>query len=153
MNLRSEEFAHGEPMPNKYSREGDELSPPFVWDGVPEEADALALLCEDPDAPGEQPFTHWVVFNIPTEKTGLPEGGPIPGTEGRNDFGEQGYGGPMPPEGDGPHRYFFRLYAIDRVLDLQPDAGREQLVQAMQGHAIDQAEWMGTYERGRGSGE
>lgn len=148
MDLRSEAFASGHPIPRRFSREGADLSPPFEWEDVPEAAESLVILCEDPDAPGEQPFVHWLVYNILADGSALPEGGPIPGSEGTNDFDERGYGGPMPPPDHGPHRYEFRLYAVDRRLDLGPGASREELLRAMEGHALGQSEWVGLYERG-----
>jgi len=148
MDLTCDAFASGRPMPRRFSREGDDLSPPFEWQDVPEAAESLAVLCEDPDAPGERPFVHWLVYNIPADRSALPEGGPVPGSEATNDFGERGYGGPMPPPDHGAHRYHFRLYAVDRRLDLEPGASREELLRAMEGHVLAQSEWVGLYERG-----
>ena len=147
MKLSTDAFASGDRMPAQHSRERGDRSPPFVWRDVPEQADSLVLLCEDPDAPGDEPFVHWLVYDIPTDESSVPEGGPVPGIEGINGFGEQGYGGPRPPKEDGPHHYHFRLYAVDRVLGLPPGACRKDVVRAMEGHALAQAEWIGLYER------
>lgn len=146
MELRSDAFDDGGPIPTLYAREGREESPPLTWSGVPGEAEALALLCEDPDAPSEEPFAHWVVFNIPPETEGMRKGGPVPGIEGVNDFHECGYGGPMPPPGDGPHAYRFRLFALDETLSLRSGAHRRDLLQAVEGHTLSEATLTGTYE-------
>ena len=120
------------------------------WGGVPPEARSLALICEDPDAP-RGTWVHWVLYNLPTGMTSLPEGIPARdtlaggGTHGTNDFGRIGYGGPAPPSGT--HRYFFRLYAVGRALSLPAGASRQELLRAMEGHVLARGELMGTYSR------
>jgi hypothetical protein len=148
-------FDPGHPVPTEYTCEGEDVSPPLAWNRVPSGTRSVALIVDDPDAPG-QTFTHWVLFNLPPTHTQLVrdvnvradfgEADPSP-VEGANDFGDTGYGGPCPPPGDGPHRYVFRLYALDTVLDLGPGASKAQVTDAMDGHVLDETEWIGTYER------
>lgn len=147
MELKSSAFyAHGE-IPRKYSREGEDASPPLTWSGAPQNARAFALICEDPDAPRPEPWVHWVVANIPAETHEIREGGVDGGVEGRNDFGENGYGGPLPPPGHGRHHYHFKLYALDAPLEIKPGIQKAELQKAMEGHVVDVAELVGTYER------
>jgi Raf kinase inhibitor-like YbhB/YbcL family protein len=148
MKLSSPVFLPGQPIPNKYTCEGENVSPPLIWHGVPTGAKSLALIMDDPDAPVGL-FTHWILFNIPTDTEGLLEhftethvGGQY--VQGRNSFGNTGYGGPCPPAGD-PHRYFFRLYALDDSLPLGMGINREQLLDAIRPHLLDESEYMGTY--------
>lgn len=148
-------FSPGEPIPTEYTCEGDDLSPSLEWVHAPDGTESVALLVDDPDAPG-QTFTHWVLFNLPPDASTLPRGvdvadhfsgaDPTP-QEGINDFSDIGYGGPCPPPGDGPHRYFFRLYALDTVLDLDRGATKQQVTDAMDGHILDETDLVGTYER------
>ena len=148
--IGSDVFAAGEAIPSKFSCDGQDVSPPLTWRGLPEGTQSLALIMEDPDAPAGI-WVHWVIYDIPVSLTGLPEGVPgeaeLPnGTRnGANSWGRGGYGGPCPPSGT--HRYFFKLYALDRALDLAPGATKEGLLAAMQGHILGQAEVMGTYAR------
>ncbi len=152
MELYSSAFENGQQIPFEFTCEGDDLSPELVWSDVPEEAKTLALIVEDPDAPMGT-WVHWVAYNIPARLEGLPEG--ISRDEifdngmmqGVNDFKNYGYGGPCPPKGHGTHRYFFRLYALDSKLKIEPGARRMELLEAMEGHIIDEAEFMGTYHR------
>lgn len=150
-------FDPGEPMPTEYTCDGSNISPPLAWDGAPEQTTTFALLVDDPDAPGRT-FTHWVCYNIPGEVTRLPrdvdfethfDDAEPPPEEGVNDFGDMAYGGPCPPPGDAPHRYFIRLYALDTALDLGPGATREQLTDAMEGHILDETDLVGVYGRSR----
>jgi Raf kinase inhibitor-like YbhB/YbcL family protein len=143
--LESSAFEHAQPIPSRYACDGDDVSPPLRWANVPEEARSLALLVDDPDAP-RGVFTHWVAWGLDPGRGGLGEGEAAPG-EGRNDFGTVGYRGPCPPPGHGPHRYFFRLYALDRDLELDPGAGKPELEQIIEGHVLAAAELVGTYER------
>jgi len=149
LKLTTTAFPSEGPIPVKYSKKGGNVSPPLAWSGVPEGTRSLALIVDDPDAPVGL-FVHWVVYRIPPTSTGLkehlPEAGTLPdgSRQGRNGFGEIGYGGPQPPSGK--HRYFFHLYALDTVPDLGPGAGRQQLDRQMQGHIIDQSDIMGTFE-------
>jgi Raf kinase inhibitor-like YbhB/YbcL family protein len=143
--LESSAFEHAQPIPNRYTCDGDDVSPALGWANVPEEARSLALLVDDPDAP-RGVFTHWVAWGLDPGTGGLGEGEAAPG-EGRNDFGTAGYRGPCPPPGHGPHRYVFRLYALDRNLELDPGARKPELEQAIEAHVLTTAELIGTYER------
>jgi Raf kinase inhibitor-like YbhB/YbcL family protein len=143
--LESSAIEPGQPIPSRYTCDGDDVSPPLRWANVPDEAQSLALLVDDPDAP-DGVFTHWVAWGLDRGAGALGEGEAAPG-EGRNDFGRVGYRGPCPPPGHGPHRYVFRLYALDRELDLDPRAGKLELEQALEGHVLTAAELVGPYER------
>jgi Raf kinase inhibitor-like YbhB/YbcL family protein len=147
MQLSSPAFAAGEVIPQKYTCDGNNISPPLEWNGVPENARSLVLIVDDPDAP-RGTWSHWVVANIDPSTTSLPEGGPLPqqAREGRNDFRKHGYGGPCPPPGSA-HRYFFHLYALDNALDVADDAGRADVLDAMQDHILAQGELMVTFQR------
>lgn len=150
--LTSPAFEHDGDLPFKYTSDGDDISPPFAWDGIPEGTRELVLICDDPDAL-EGVFTHWVVYGIDPDLKGLPEDlpketiveEPVSVVQGLNEFDESGYTGPIPPddEGLGPHRYFFRLFALDIELDLPPGVTRGDLRQAAKGHVIGQAEIVG----------
>jgi Raf kinase inhibitor-like YbhB/YbcL family protein len=121
------------------------------WQDAPAGAKSFALICDDPDAPVGD-WVHWVIFNIPGDKTGLPEGveksGKLPdgALQGKNDFGLKGYGGPAPPAGK-PHRYFFKIYALDTMLMLNEGAEKKDVERAMAGHIVGQGQLMGTYQR------
>ena len=131
IELRSPSFNDHAPIPPRHSRDGGNVSPALEWSDVPEGTVELALLCEDPDAPGGT-FLHWLVTGIRPGTREIPEGEEPPGTTSwPNDFGERGYGGPRPPVGDDPHRYIFRLFALDSRLDLSPDAGLEEIRAAL----------------------
>ncbi len=143
--LESSAFEHAQAIPSRYTCDGEDLSPPLRWANVPEEARSLALLVDDPDAPGGV-FTHWLAWGLDPGAGGLGEGEAAP-SEGRNDFGTLGYRGPCPPPGHGRHRYVFRLYALDRDLDLDPGAEKAELEQAIEGQVLTIAELVGTYER------
>ena len=148
--LTSSAFAHEQAIPQKYSCDGENVSPPLAWSEPPAGAQSFALICEDPDAPAGI-WVHWILYNIPAEARSLPEG--VPATveladgslHGKNGWSRMEYGGPCPP--GGTHRYFFKLYALDALLDLPAGASKEQLTQAMERHALGQAELMGTYTR------
>jgi hypothetical protein len=148
--LKSAAFSEGGWIPEKYTCDGDNVSPPLEWSGIPAGTATLALICDDPDAPMGT-WVHWVVFNIPPETDGLPENVPPErelrqgGLQGINDFRKIGYGGPCPP--GGTHRYFFKLYALDCRLDLPAGITKSQLMAAMEGHILDQAVLMGRYSR------
>jgi Raf kinase inhibitor-like YbhB/YbcL family protein len=148
-------FTPSGPIPHEYTCEGEDVSPALEWTDVPDGTESLVLIVDDPDAPG-QTFTHWVLFNLPGDATHLPQdvdvsaefSGQQPSPqEGTNDFGDVGYGGPCPPPGDGPHRYFFRLYALNTVLDLDRGASKAQVNAAMNGHVLNKTDLVGTYER------
>lgn len=151
MTLFSPAFANGGLIPERYTCEGENISPPLGWTGVPPEAKSLVLICDDPDAPGGI-FNHWLLYNIPTSTTNLPEGVPsLPSLpdgslQGFNSFGKIGYGGPCPPPGS-THRYFFRLYALDKTLDISPKARKAEVLRAMEGHILAVAELMGLFSR------
>lgn len=145
LSITSEAFADGERIPERHTCEGDDLSPPLSWSGLPEDTASLALICDDPDAPSGT-FVHWVAWGIDPGAGGLGEGEVAP-REGTTGFGASGYGGPCPPPGDGPHRYFFRLYALAAEPDLEPGASRGQVESAIEGDVLATAELMGTYER------
>lgn len=160
MKIVSKAFSKSGPIPTRYTGEGEDISPPLDWSDVPERCRSFALLCDDPDAPGrslEYPFCHWIIFNIPSDVRGLPEGIPpvgqvqipVSAIQGKNSFGEIGYSGPLPPRGTGVHRYLFRLYALDTELEFGPGVERAPVLAAMTGHILDTAELVGTYEYGR----
>lgn len=148
--LTSAAFAPGEAVPVRYTCDGDDISPPLEWQDPPENTKSFALIADDPDAPAGT-WVHWVLFNLPAETRSLPEAVPADteladgGQHGKNSWKRLGYGGPCPP--GGTHRYFFKLYALDTVLDLDAGASKEQLLQAMEGHILVQTEVMGTYTR------
>ena len=162
MQISSTAFAEGAAIPKQFTADGKDVSPPFSWSGEPPNTKSFALICDDPDAPRAQPWVHWVLFNVPnlvivrsgsaTTSQGLD--GAVPttptlpsgGRQGKNDFGRIGYGGPAPPAGK-PHRYFFKLYALDSMLELKEGATKAQLEQAMKGHILAQGQLMGTYQR------
>jgi hypothetical protein len=147
IDVTSSAFGAGKQIPKEYTGEGKDMSPPLAWSGVPPETKELALICDDPDAPMAEPFVHWVLYKIPAGTESLPEGSSAGAVEGANGFGNVGYGGPMPPPGHGTHHYHFRVYALDRPVDLKPGAGKSELLNAMQGNIIAQGELVGTYER------
>lgn len=144
MKLNSPAFNHNEPLPSKYTCDGDNIPPPLEWSEVPENTKSFVLICDDPDAVGGKTFDHWVVFNISHGARKIEENSEI-GTEGLTGFGDLGYGGPCPPSGQ--HRYFFKLYALDCLLNLREGVDKEQVEQAMAGHVLEQAELIGIYER------
>lgn len=145
MELSSEAFVTGQPIPRRHSCEGVDLSPPLQWGGVPPGAVSLALIVDDPDAPVGT-FTHWLAWGISPDAGGLAEGQPAP-SEGRNDFGQAGYRGPCPPRGHGVHRYFFRLHALESEPALPSGASRNELERAIAGRVVAVAELVGTYQR------
>ena len=138
----SSAFEANRTIPRKYTCDGENLNPPLELEGIPEEAESLVLIIDDPDAPMKT-FTHWIVWNI--EPVAKIEEDSIPGVEGINDFRKIGYGGPCPSSGT--HRYFFRVYALDRQLELKAGAGRKELESEMIGHIIAEGELMGKYSR------
>jgi Raf kinase inhibitor-like YbhB/YbcL family protein len=143
--LRSEAFTHGDGIPRRHTCEGEDVSPALTWSDPSPDTSTLALVVEDPDAPIGT-FTHWLAWNIDASAGGLAEG-ESPPAEGTNDFRARGWNGPCPPRGHGPHRYFFRLHAVDARLELARGAGREELERALEGHVLATAELMGRYER------
>ena len=143
--LESSAFANAQAIPARYSCEGEDVSPPLQWSHAPEGARSLALIVDDPDAPGGV-FTHWVAWGLDPAGEELGEGESAP-REGENDFGTPGYRGPCPPLGHGRHRYVFRLYALDTGVELAAGASKGELEQALEGHVLTTAELVGTYER------
>jgi len=147
MKITTTVFQEGGNIPSKFTCDGADANPPLRFEGVPAEAKSLALIVDDPDAPGGL-FTHWLVWNIDPKTTAVEENGaPSNSVQGKNDFGKSGYGGPCPPSGT--HRYFFKIFALDRQLDLAAGSKRAQLDAQMRGHIIAQGELMGRYSRGR----
>ena len=148
--LTSPAFAAGEPIPPRYTCDGDDVSPPLAWSDPPPGTQSLALICDDPDAPVGT-WVHWVLYDLPADARELPEAVPadaeLPGggRQGNNSWPRLGYGGPCPPSGS--HRYFFKLYALDTVLDLDAGASKKQVLGAMEGHVLAEAELMGVYSR------
>lgn len=153
LTLSSSAFFHQGRIPKKYTCDGEDVSPPLAWTGVPAGTKSLALIVDDPDAPDPQApkmtWVHWVLYNIPPSANGLPEAVGTrlpPGTlEGLNDWKRTGYGGPCPPIGR--HRYFHKLYALDKVLPDLKRPTKAQLEKAMEGHVLAVAELIGTYQR------
>jgi Raf kinase inhibitor-like YbhB/YbcL family protein len=145
MKITSPSFQEGGIIPEKFSRNGQNANPELRIEGAPAEAKSLALVVDDPDAPGGL-FTHWLVWNIDPKTTEIAEGSmPKSAVQGKNDFSDIGYGGPQPPSGT--HRYFFKIFALDRTLDLKPGAKRRDVDSAMKGHVIAQGELMGKYSK------
>jgi len=151
LELRSTAFQDGEMIPSQYTCDGDDVSPPVTWLGVPDEAESLALIFEDIDSV-KGVWSHWVVFDVPPGVNMLPEEvSPSKslsqgGAQGRNDFGNFGYGGPCPSDGK-THRYVVRLYALDTELGLEAGATREEVLDRIEGHVLQQSELMGRYRR------
>ncbi|RZN38415.1 MAG: YbhB/YbcL family Raf kinase inhibitor-like protein [Methanophagales archaeon ANME-1-THS] len=143
MKLTSPEFKHNELIPKKCTPDGEDTNPALVIEEIPAGTKSLALIVDDPDAP-RGTWVHWVVYDIPV--VNRIEEDSIPGTQGMNDFGRKDYGGPCPPSGT--HRYFFKIYALDKVLGLSGRVDKAALENAMKGHILDQAELIGRYKRG-----
>lgn len=147
MKLVSTEFKDQSRIPQRFTCEGEDISPPLEWSEVPEGSAALALTCEDPDAP-RGTFVHWVLWGLDPSMGGLPVGEGAAGAgQGRNDFGRQGYGGPCPPPGHGTHHYQFTLYALRSPITLADGATIAELRQAMEGSVLAEAVLVGIYER------
>lgn len=145
MNISSAAFKDGASIPSKYTCDGADTSPPLAFNGIPAGAKTLALIMDDPDAPGGT-FDHWILWNIPLSTTSVAEGQSPQGVAGRNGFGKSAYGGPCPPGGE--HRYYFKLYALDTTLNLPPSSSKSDLENAMKGHTVAKAQMMGRYKRG-----
>lgn len=158
MNLQiiSTAFAEGQPIPRKYTCQGGDVSPQLKWTGAPTNTRSFALIADDPDAPDpkapKMTWVHWVLYDLPATTTELTEDIakaptlPNGAKQGITDFKRTGYGGPCPPPG-GAHRYFFKLYALDTVLNLKSGATKPDLLKAMEGHILAQGQLMGTYQR------
>ncbi|MFK0024074.1 YbhB/YbcL family Raf kinase inhibitor-like protein [Streptomyces sp. NPDC090798] len=151
MRMESPSFRDGDWIPVEYSVDGGESQVPLEFDAVPVGAASLALVVHDPDVPRDRRpdgnFDHWVVWNIPAGQRGISEGDGQVGVVGVTTRGTNTWIGPAPPPGDGPHRYFFTLYALDTVLDLPPSAGRPEVEEAMEGHVVERAVLMGRFQR------
>lgn len=151
MKITSPAFSHGGHIPSEFTCEGQNISPEFSWSEAPKESKSFVLVLHDPDAPRKGGFIHWVVFNIPHDVERIPQnvahGSPKQafGLQGKNDSGKIGYVGPCPPSGE--HRYFARLYALRSKLDLQPGATYQDVLAALEGKVIEEAELMGTYQK------
>ena len=151
MELKSPAFQNGGEIPRKHTCDGGDISPALAWTDVPSRAKTFALIADDPDAPGGT-WVHWVIYDLPATGKEMPEAiaaeDTLPGgaKQGVNDFRKAGYGGPCPPPGR-PHRYFFRLYALDMATNLKPRATKQQLLDAIKGHIVAEAELVGKYGR------
>ena len=149
--LSSPAFDPGKPIPKQYTCDGRDVSPPIRWSDVPAKATSLALICDDPDAPAGT-WVHWVIYDIPAATIELREAVPpdenLSGgaRQGVNDFRKVGYGGPCPPPGK-PHRYFFKLYALDGPTGLEPRATKDDVLKAVKGHVVGETQLVGTYQR------
>ena len=145
MRVTSSSFQEGSAIPEKFSKNGQNVSPELRIQGTPAEAKSLVMIADDPDAPVGL-FTHWLVWNIDPKTSLIAEGSaPSGAVQGKNDFGDVGYGGPQPPSGT--HRYYFKVFALDRTLDLKLGAKRHDLDVAMKGHVIAQGQVMGRYSK------
>lgn len=140
--ITSPAFEHEEMIPVQYTCDGKNVNPPLMIKGIPENTRSLALIVEDPDAPSGV-WNHWVVWNIPVQHEIAEDS--IPGKEGLNTFGKHHYGGPCPPSGT--HRYFFKVYALDSMLELEKEADKKALMDAMEDHILAEGEIIGMYER------
>jgi len=147
LRITSSAFASLGKIPKKNSGYGENLSPPLEWTGDPRNTREFALVCFDPDAPLPHGFTHWVVYGIPRSVTKLSEGQKADAfTPGLNDTKRTGYMGPLPPEGHGPHHYYFWVYALDAELELEPGMNLKEFWDAIEGHVLEQARLVGVYE-------
>jgi Raf kinase inhibitor-like YbhB/YbcL family protein len=150
IEVRSSAFGKGDRIPADFTCDGADMSPPIEWFGVPPQTQSLAIIADDPDAPSGD-WAHWVIYDIPPNVARLPAGipagerSPMGGVQGKTDFGRAGYGGPCPPSGE--HRYFFKVYALDTMLNLRPGMTKKELLRAIQGRILASGQLMGTYER------
>jgi Raf kinase inhibitor-like YbhB/YbcL family protein len=152
IQITSTAFAEGQPIPKKYTGEGTDLSPPLAWSNLPKGTKELALICDDPDAPNGD-WVHWVIYKIPADAKGLPEGvardpklkEPAGALQGENSWPSTGYRGPLPPPGK-VHHYYFKLYALDAPLQVEPGLDKPALLKQIKGHELGKGELMGTYK-------
>lgn len=144
MKLETPAFQEGKTIPKKYTCQGENISPPLFFIDAPKETATFVIIVDDPDAPGGT-FDHWIAWNIPGSTKSLPEGAKVK-DQGANHYGEKNYKGPCPPPGK-PHRYFFKLYALDTKLTLPAGVTKAQLEKALEGHILAKAELMGTFQR------
>jgi Raf kinase inhibitor-like YbhB/YbcL family protein len=147
IEVSSSAFEPGATIPKKHTGEGQDVSPPLRWSSLPRGTKEIAIICDDPDAPTQKPFVHWVIYKIPADRRGLPEGGSEGALEGLNDFGGKGYGGCMPPRGHGVHHYHFKVYALDAELDVPEGLSKDELLATMEGRVLDEGALIGIYER------
>jgi Raf kinase inhibitor-like YbhB/YbcL family protein len=155
LTIESPAFANNAAVPKRFTGDSEDISPQLSWSGVPENAKDLALIMDDPDAPTAEPWVHWVVYKIPVDSNGLAENiaktttltAPAGALQGKNSWGKIGYGGPAPPPGHGVHHYYFKLYALDKTLEVSSGLTKNLLISAMEGHIIAQGELVGTYQR------
>ena len=149
MEISSNAFGNNEKMPSRYTCDGDNISPPLQFSNIPAEAKSLVLIMDDPDAikPAGKIWDHWIIFNINPETANIPEGTNPKAILGKNTRGKNAYGGPCPP--DAQHRYFFKLYALDIMLNLQEGATKAEVEKAMHEHILEQAQLIGLYERNK----
>ena len=155
VRVRSEAFLSSGAIPKRHTGEDKDISPSIRWDQVPENTAELALICDDPDASVGKPWVHWVIYKISPDEIGIPEGiqtiakpeEPFGALQGKNSWGTTGYKGPLPAKGSGRHRFHFKLYALDKELNLAADIDKEALIKAMSGHVIATGELVGIYER------
>ena len=148
IHVTSSAFSEGANIPTRYACDGEDVSPHLSWSGKPEGTKSIALIADDPNAPGRT-FVHWVVYSVPASAAGLPDGVSAEAEghmEGRNDFGRRGYGGPCPPPGN-PHRYFFKVYALGSEPGLEAGARNADLARAMEGRILAEVQLMGTFQR------
>jgi hypothetical protein len=151
LEVSSPAFKEGEMIPKEYTGDGKDMSPPLRWGEAPSGTKSFALICEDPDAP-DGTWTHWVLFNLPPQTRELPAAVPTKETldngakQGKNDFKKVGYGGPAPPQGK-PHRYYFKVFALDTMLDLPAGTSKDKVLSAMKGHVLAEGHIMGLYQR------
>jgi Raf kinase inhibitor-like YbhB/YbcL family protein len=155
ITLSSPAFTEGHEIPRKYTGDGEDVTPPLSWSRIPPGAKELALIVDDPDAPTDEPWVHWILYKIPAQTDSLAEGiaktsapgSPAGAVQGKNSWGKIGYGGPAPPRGHGVHHYHFKLYVLDAPLDLQAGLDKHELLNAMSGHVLGHGELVGTYKR------
>jgi len=148
LTIKSSAFKNNETIPRKYTCDGENVNPLIEILGVPKEAKSLALIMDDPDATGGVTWTHWLVWNIDPQTTYIEEDTLPPGAiEGKTSFGKTGYGGPCPPRGSKPHRYMFKVYALDITLGLMEGEGKTELMKAMEGHVLAEGTLTGLYQR------
>ncbi len=158
MTITCPVFSDQTGIPTRYTGDGADVSPPLTWQGAPKETKEFAIVCDDPDAPSQQPWVHWLIYKIPADVHQLPENlptgsrleSPVTAYQGRNSWSSGqsiGYRGPAPPPGHGRHHYHFKLYAVDQELDLEPGIAKAELMAALKGHVLSEAEIVYTYER------
>lgn len=147
IEVSSPSFRPDGPIPRRFTGEGQDVSPPLEWRGAPSTARGFAVLCEDPDAPGPEPWVHWLLYDLPPSVRRLAEGSNGGAREGRNSWKGVGWRGPLPPAGHGEHHYHFRVFALDAPLDLPQGASKTEILRALRTHVIDEGEVVGTYER------